>query len=89
MASEGKSQNGGRSAAGQKSSEGGRGNPEKASPAAVERYLKGIHYPAGKSDLVNQAKTNNAPSDVMNVLNRFEEKQYKSTIDVAKEIGRV
>lgn len=78
-----------RSEAGKKSSEGGRGNPDKASPAAVERYLKGIHYPAQKSDLVKQAEQNSAPSDVMSVLNRFEDKQYGSTIDVAKEIGNV
>lgn len=87
MAYENKDQ--GRSEAGRKSSEGGRGNPEKASPAAVERYLKGIHYPASKGDLVNQAKQNGAPSDVMSVLNRFEDKEYGSTIDVAKEVGNV
>jgi hypothetical protein len=79
----------GRSKAGQKSSEGGRGDPEKASPAAIERYLKGIHYPASKEDLVNQAKQNSAPSDVMHVLNRFADKDYVSTIEVAKEVGRL
>ncbi len=78
-----------RSEAGKKSSEGGRGNPDKASPAAVERYLKGIHYPASKVDLLNQAKQNGAPSDVLQVLNRFDDKEYSSTIDVAKEVGNV
>lgn len=74
---------------GRKASEGGRGNPEKASPAAIERYLKGIHYPANKKDLTSQAKNNGAPEDVMSVLNRFEEKEYHSPIDVSKEVGRV
>jgi hypothetical protein len=74
---------------GRKSSEGGRGDPQKASPAAVERYLKGIHYPASKDELLKQAKGNGAPEDVMNVLNRFSSKQYNTTIDVSKEVGQV
>jgi len=73
---------------GRKSSEGGRGDPNKASPAAVERYLKGIHYPASKDDLLSQARENHAPQDVMNVLGRFENKEYGGTIDVAKQVSR-
>lgn len=74
---------------GRKSSEGGRGDPNKASPAAIERYLKGIHYPAKKDDLIKQARNNGAPEDVMNVLNRFEDKKYGGTVDIAKEVGNV
>lgn len=79
----------GRVVGGQKSSEGGRGDPEKASPAAIERYLKGISFPASKDDLVSKAKENKAPSDVMHILNQFEEHQYNSPIDVSKEVGRI
>ncbi len=79
----------GRQVSGQKSSEGGRGNPEKASPAAVERYMKGIDLPAQKKDLIERAKQNNAPEDVMSVLNRFEEKTYNTAVDIAKEVGRI
>lgn len=79
----------GRVISGQKSSEGGRGNPEKASPAAVERYLKGMKYPADKNNLVSKAKENSAPADVMHVLDKFTEKDYHSPIDVSKEVGAV
>lgn len=79
----------GRREGGQKSSEGGRGNPEKASPAAVERYIKGIHFPAGKEDLLNQAKENKAPNDVMHVIKQFEDKEFNSPVDIAKEVGRI
>ncbi len=79
----------GRRMSGLKSSEGGRGDPEKASPAAVERYLKDIHFPVSKDDLVSHAKKHGAPSDVMHVLGRFEDKKYASVIDVSKEVGRV
>ena len=74
---------------GRKASQGGRGDPEKASPAAIERYLKGIHFPAGKDDLIQQAKGNGAPDDVLRVLNRFENKEYSGAVDVAKEVGKV
>ena len=75
---------------GKKTSEGGRGNPEKASPAAVERYIKGIHFPAQKKDLIHQATSNGAPEDVMHVIHLFDEKKsFQSAIDIAKEVGRV
>jgi hypothetical protein len=79
----------GRSVAGQKSSEGGRGNPEKASPAAIERYLKGIHFPVNKNNLIEHAQQQGAPSDVLSVLNRFDEQEYHSVIDISKEVSRV
>jgi hypothetical protein len=74
---------------GQKASEGGRGNPEKASPAAIERYLKGINFPANKKTLIKHAKENQAPKDVLHVLDQFQEKEYHSVIDVSKEVGRI
>lgn len=74
---------------GKKTSEGGRGDPHKASPAAIEKYLKGINFPAQKKDLINHAKGNQAPDDVMHVLESFEEKEYRSPIDVSKEVGRI
>ncbi len=78
-----------RQQAGVKSSMGGSGDPDKASPAAIERYMKGIHFPANKDDLVNRAKENGAPSDVLHVLDRFEDKDYNSPIDISKEVGRI
>ena len=69
--------------------EDGRGDPDKASPAAIERYLKGINFPSNKQGLISRAKENNAPDDVLRVLDRFEEKDYHTVIDVSKEVGRV
>lgn len=74
---------------GKKTSEGGRGNPEKASPAAIEKYIKGIDFPADKQKLMSQAEGNSAPDDVMHVLSQFGDKEYHSPIDVAKEVGSI
>ena len=59
------------------------------SPAIVEKYLAGIHYPAEKKNLVEKARDNDARSDVVNLLNKLPNKTYKSPIDITKEIGKM
>ena len=59
-----------------------------ASPAKIQHSLKGAHYPSNKSDLVDLAKRNNAPSDVMSVLDLIPEKEYVSPAHVMKEVGK-
>lgn len=78
-----------RSTSGKKSSEDGRSNPKKASPIAIERYLKGMHYPTNKNELVKCAKQNHAPNDVMHAIEKMSEKKYVSPIDISKEIGKM
>src|SRR5579884_3539038 len=41
------------------------------SPIQVQKYLKGIDYPASKDDLVNKAQANGAPEEVMRVLQQL------------------
>ncbi|MGN6671384.1 MAG: DUF2795 domain-containing protein [Candidatus Nucleicultricaceae bacterium] len=67
-------------------------NPQRISaramnPAFLERYLKGIHYPATKKELIRRALQNDAPRQVLYALIHFNRKEYVSTIDVAKEVG--
>lgn len=52
-------------------------------------YLEGTEYPAGKHDLISRAMTKNAPEDVIELLDRFEAKNYVSIEDVRAELGRV
>jgi hypothetical protein len=59
------------------------------SPAIVEKYLAGMHYPAEKKNLVNNAESKNAPSDVMDLIKKSPEKTYNSPIDITKEIGKI
>lgn len=80
---------GGRHEGGKKSSQGGRGSETSASPAAISRYLKGIDFPCGKDDLIEQAQNNDAPEDVLHVLEQFEDREYDSVADVAEEVGKI
>ncbi len=58
--------------------------PAGQSPIDVTHHLKGIHFPAEKRDLVEQAKKNGAPSEVMEAIEAMPEETYKSVADVMK-----
>jgi len=63
--------------------------PGHVSPAIVERYLAGIHFPAQKQQLVDRATSKDAPNDVMEMLHKLPDKTYNSPIDITKEIGKI
>ncbi|WP_038466549.1 DUF2795 domain-containing protein [Candidatus Odyssella acanthamoebae] len=58
---------------------------DQLTPIAIEKYLKGISFPASKNDLIRQAEDNQAPDAVINVLEEFSDKEYNSVTDVAQE----
>jgi hypothetical protein len=66
-----------------------RGSSGHVSPAIVEKYLAGMHYPAEKQKLISNAQNKDAPSDVMGLINKLPEKTYNSPIDITKEIGKI
>ncbi len=55
----------------------------------MEKYLAGMHYPAEKSALINNAQNKAAPNDVMDLINKLPDKTYTSPIDITKEIGKI
>jgi hypothetical protein len=55
----------------------------------VQRYLRGMHYPAGISEVTSQAQKNNAPADVLDILNRVRDREFRSAADVSKALGEV
>ena len=59
------------------------------SPAIVEKFLGGTHYPTEKKNLVSNAKNKEAPTDVLSLINKLPDKTYNSPIDIAKEIGKI
>jgi len=59
------------------------------SAAEVQKFLKGMDYPAGKKEVVSQAKKNKAPKDVLDVLNKVDDQQFNSAADVSRAIGKV
>lgn len=74
--------------AGRKDTEGGRGHAARPSPIEVERFLKGIDFPASKDDLIEHAQDNRAPGDVLKMLDMLDDKEYNSVVDITKEVGK-
>lgn len=59
------------------------------SPANVQKYLKGIGYPAKKRDLEQQAKKNDAPKEILDVIHQFPDQEFDGPQDVMKAYGAV
>ena len=62
---------------------------EKVSAAQLQVYLKGIDYPVNKQQIIEKARSNNAPDNVLTFLNRLPERQYNYPTDVEVEFGKM
>ena len=61
----------------------------KVSAAQLAMYQKGIDFPADRRKIIDIAKKNNAPDNVMSFLNRLPERQYHYPTDVEHEFGKM
>lgn len=62
---------------------------EKVSAAQIQMYLKGIHYPADKDKLIQTARSNNAPENVMNWFRKLPDRTYDRANHVEEEFGKL
>ncbi len=60
-----------------------------ASPAEIEEHLSGVDYPAQKQELKQHAQNEDAPNEVMQVIDQMPDQEYNSPADVAKGVGKV
>lgn len=60
-----------------------------ASPSNIAHYLKGIDFPATKQDLVSYAEDNNAPDEVLDVLEDMPDQEYTSMADLMQGVAQV
>lgn len=59
------------------------------SPANITHHLKGIDFPAKRSDLEKHAKDQGAEEDVLEVIRNMPDQEYGSMADVMKGVGKV
>ncbi len=57
----------------------------RVSPAEVEKYLKGMDYPARKADLVKHVQQET--QQVLETLQQLPDETFQRPTDVAKAIG--
>ena len=58
-------------------------------PIQIEKFLKGVDYPASKEDLLKRAQQNGADEQVRAALQQLPEQQYGSPADVSKAVGAI
>ena len=66
-----------------------RGDSTKVNPIVLQDYLGAAQFPADKWELINYARDQGAPEDVLYVMEQFDEREYDSPGDVIEEIGRL
>lgn len=59
------------------------------SPADILNFLEGIDFPASKEELVDHAEDNNAPQEVIDVLEQLPDQQFMSLADILSGVGQV
>ncbi len=58
-------------------------------PIQVQKFLKGIDYPADKRTLVERARQEGASDDVLATLERLPDQRFNSPNDVSEQIGKL
>ncbi len=59
-----------------------------ASPTDVQKALKGADYPASREDLIELARENDAPDEVVEELeSSLQEDEYGSSSEVMADLG--
>ena len=61
----------------------------RVSASQIQLFLKGVSYPANKQSIVSAARSNNAPQNVMDFINRLPDKQYGGPAMVEEEFGKM
>lgn len=65
---------------------------QEVNPVELQKALEGMEYGsegASKEELLQKARDNNAPEEVMTFLERIDEGNYENPADVQKELGRL
>lgn len=61
----------------------------KPNPLKIQNFLGGVDYPVGRQELLDKARENGAPEDVIGVLERIEDREYVTPAEVTKAAANV
>ncbi|CAB3756187.1 hypothetical protein B7G54_16190 [Burkholderia puraquae] len=65
------------------------GHGKAPGPVDVQKALKGIAYPASKSEVIECAERSQAGRDLIDLLRRIPDREYGTPASVSKELGRL
>ena len=58
-------------------------------PIQMQKFLKGVDYPASKRDLLETAEQNGADEDVRTTLERLPDEEYQTPADVSQALAKI
>lgn len=58
-------------------------------PIQLQKFLKGIDYPADKDTLVKTAQHNGADDRIIDTLKRLQQNDFNSPNDVSEALGKL
>jgi hypothetical protein len=58
-------------------------------PIQIQKFLKGVDYPASKNDLLKNAEREGADEDARAALERLPDQEYDSPADVSEALGKI
>ena len=61
----------------------------KVSAAEFAMYMKGIDFPADKNKILQTAKSNGAPENVISYMNRLPSRQYTRVTEIEQEFSKL
>lgn len=59
------------------------------SPVELQKYLAGQTYPASRQDLISTARRNHAPGEIVDMIERFPNEQFKGPQEVQRAYGDI
>lgn len=60
-----------------------------SSPIEIQKFLKGVVYPASKDDLVEKARSNGAKKELLSILEDLKEGTFANPAEVSKAVGQL
>ena len=61
----------------------------KANPIQVQKYLKGLDYPANKDQIIETAEEHDADEAVIGALRALPDEEFQTPTDVSHAIGEL
>jgi len=63
------------------------GNMAKVNPIQVQKFLKGVDYPASADDIRKAAEKNGADDNIKQMLGQLSDESFQTPADVSKALG--
>lgn len=58
-------------------------------PIQLQKFLKGMNYPATKEELIDHAQQHDADENALSTLKQLPEDEYETPADVSKAVGEI